>query len=82
MSARGARRKHENYYCPGGTFCLCINLRPGHTAFCVLITAKARPKVVTRGADDVVRVEAEFKTSYGRFVDVVGREIWKSGLYK
>ena len=39
-----------------------------------LITAKTRPKVISRGEDDVVRDEAVFKTSYGRFIDVAGRE--------
>ena len=48
-------------------------LRGGHTALCGLITAKTRPKVVSREADDVVRIGVEFKTSYGRFVDVAGR---------
>ena len=38
-----------------------------------LITAKTRPKVVSREADDVVRVDVELKTSYGRFKDVAGR---------
>ena len=38
-------------------------LRPGHTALYGLITAKTRQKVVSREADDVVRVDVEFKTS-------------------
>ena len=41
--------------------------RPGHTALYGLITAKTRQKVVSREADDVVRVDVEFKTSYSRF---------------
>ena len=48
-------------------------LRPGHTALYGLITAKNRQKVVSREADDVVRVDVEFKTSYSRFIDVAGR---------
>ena len=47
--------------------------RPGHTALYGLITAKTRQKVVSREADDVVRVDVEFKTSSGRFIDVAGR---------
>ena len=47
--------------------------RPGHTALYGLITAKTRQKVVPREADDVVRVDVEFKTSNSRFIDVVGR---------
>ena len=38
-----------------------------------LITAKPRQKVVSRVAEDVVRVDVEFKTSYSRFIDVAGR---------
>ena len=38
-----------------------------------LIMAKTRQKVVSREADDVVRVDVEFKTSYSRFIDVAGR---------
>ena len=49
------------------------SLRPGHTALYGLITAKNRQKVVSREADDVVRVDVEFKTSYSRFIDVAGR---------
>ena len=52
---------------------LCPVLRLGHTALYGLITAKTRPKVVSREADDVVRVDVELKTSYSRFIDVVGR---------
>ena len=48
-------------------------LRPGHTALYGLITAKTRQKVISREADDVVRVDVEFKTSYSRFTDVAGR---------
>ena len=48
-------------------------LRPGHTALYGLITAKTRQKVVSREADDVVRVDVEFKTSNSRFIDVAGR---------
>ena len=48
-------------------------LRPGHTALYGLITAKTRQKVVSREADDVVRVDVEFKTSSSRFIDVAGR---------
>ena len=50
-----------------------MRLRPGHTALYGLITAKTRQKVVSREADDVVRVDVEFKTSYSRFIDVAGR---------
>ena len=46
---------------------------PGHTAIYGLITAKTRQKVFSREADDVVRVDVEFKTSYSRFIDVAGR---------
>ena len=46
---------------------------PGHTALHGLITAKMCPKVVSCEADGVVRVDVEFKTSYGRFVDVAER---------
>ena len=38
-----------------------------------LIKAKTRQKVVSRGADDVIRVVVEFRTSYSRFIDVAGR---------
>ena len=38
-------------------------LRPGHTAIYGLITAKNRQKVVSREADNVVRLDVEFKTS-------------------
>ena len=34
---------------------------------------QTRQKVVSREADDVVRVDVEFKTSYSRFIDVAGR---------
>ena len=34
--------------------------------------AKTRQKVVSREADDVVRVDVEFKMSYSRFIDVAG----------
>ena len=50
-----------------------LSLRPGHTALYGLITAKTRQKVVSREADDVVRVDVEFKTSNSRFIDVAGR---------
>ena len=46
---------------------------PGHTALYGLITAQTRQKVVFSEADDVVRVDVEFKTSYSRFIDVAGR---------
>ena len=49
------------------------NLKPGHTALYGFITAKTLQKVVSREADDVVRVDVEFNTSYGRFIDVGGR---------
>ena len=49
-----------------------LHLRPGHTELYSLITAKTRQKVVSREADDVVRVDVEFKTSYSRFIDVTG----------
>ena len=50
-----------------------LTLRPGHTALYGLITAKTRQKVISREADDVVRVDVEFKTSYSRFIDMAGR---------
>ena len=34
---------------------------------------KTRQKVVSREADDIVRVDVEFKTSCSRFIDVAGR---------
>ena len=40
------------------------------------ITSRTRQKVVSCEADDVVHVDVEFKTSYGWFIDVVGR--WKN----
>ena len=43
--------------------------------FALLITAKTRQKVASREADDVVRVDVEFKTSYSRFIDVAGRGV-------
>ena len=48
------------------------NLKPGHTALYGLIMAKTLQKVVSREADGVVRVDVEFNTSYGRFIDVAG----------
>ena len=48
-------------------------LRPGHTALYGLITAKTRQKVISCEADDVVRIDVEFKMSYSRFIDVAGR---------
>ena len=38
-----------------------------------MITAKTRQKVIFHEADDVVRVDVEFGTSYSRFIDVTGR---------
>ena len=38
-----------------------VQLRPGHTALYGLITAKTRQKVVSREADDDVRVDVEFR---------------------
>ena len=35
--------------------------------------AKTRQKMVSREADDVVRIDVEFKMSYSRFIDVAGR---------
>ena len=52
---------------------LVLILSHGHTALYGLITAKTRPNVVSREADDVVRVDVEFKTSYSRVIDVAGR---------
>ncbi len=37
------------------------------------ITAKSRLKVVSREADEVVRLDVEFKTRYSRFIDAAGR---------
>ena len=48
-------------------------LRPGHTGLYGLITAETRQKVISREADDVIRIDVEFKTSYSRFIDVTGR---------
>ena len=48
-------------------------LSHGYTALYGLITAITRQKLVSREADDVVRVDAEFKTSCSRVIDVVGR---------
>ena len=47
-------------------------LRPGHTALYGSITAKTRQKVISGEAEDAVRVDVEFKTSYSRFIDVAG----------
>ena len=47
--------------------------RPGHTGLYGLITAETRQKVISREADDVIRIDVEFKTSYSRFIDVTGR---------
>ena len=47
-------------------------LRPGHTALYGLIMAKTHQKVVSREADNVVRVDVEFKMSYSRFIDMAG----------
>ena len=35
--------------------------------------AKIHQKVVSHGADDVIHVDVEFKTSYSQFIDVAGR---------
>ena len=48
-------------------------LKPGHTALLRLNHTEIRQKVVSCEADDVVRVDVVFKTSYGRFIDVAGR---------
>ena len=48
-------------------------LRPGHTALYGLMTAKTHQKVVSREADDVVRVNVKFKTSYNQLIDMAGR---------
>ena len=48
-------------------------LRPGHIPLYSLITAKTRQKVVSHEADNVVRVDVEFKMSYSQFIDVAGR---------
>ena len=50
-----------------------LHYRPGHTAFYGLIMAKTRQKVISREAEDVVRVDVEFKTSYSQFIDVARR---------
>ena len=63
---------YQKFELPGDTGYI-DRLRPGHTALYGLITAKPRQKVVSREADDVVRVDVEFKTSNSRFIDVVGR---------
>ena len=64
---------HLAIYMPYFTSQLYIGLRPGHTALYGLITNKTRHKVISREADDVVRVDVEFKTSYSRFIDVAER---------
>ena len=48
-------------------------LRPGHTALYGLITAKTHQKVFSHEADHVVRVDAEFKTSFSQLIDMAGR---------
>ena len=55
-------------------------LRPDHTAPYGLITTKTRQKVVSREADDVVRVDVEFKTSYSRFIDAAVRGGNRNGV--
>ena len=47
-------------------------LRPGHTVLYSLITATTRQKVVSREADDAVRIDVEFKMSYSQFIDMAG----------
>ena len=70
--------KSFNANCSGLQIHSCIPLRTGHTALYGFITAKAHQKVVSREADDVVRVDVEFKTCYSRFIDVAGRgEKWE-----
>jgi len=46
-------------------------LRPGHTEIYGLITAIPRPKVVSREADVVVRVEAELRPGCQRATAVL-----------
>ena len=48
-------------------------LKPGYIALYGLITAKTCQKVVSRKADDVLRVDVELKTNHGRFIDMAGR---------
>ena len=42
--------------------------------------AKARQRVVSREADDVVRVDVEFTTNYSRFIDTAGRGQNRNGV--
>ena len=49
------------------------NLKARSDSALRLNTPKPRRKVVSREADDVVRVDNEFKTSFRRFIDVAGR---------
>ena len=60
--------------CTGDELGHTLLLTPGHTALYGLITAKPRQKFVSREADDIVRIDVEFKTSYSWFLDVAGRE--------
>ena len=61
-------------------FCPVRSLRPGHTALCGLITDKTHQTVVSRKADDVVRVDVGFKRSNSRFIDLAGRGENRNGI--
>ena len=67
-----AVRRESLGVCLGQSTVIRRVLRPGHIALYGLITAKTRQKVISREADDIVRVDVEFKTSYSRFIDVAG----------
>ena len=74
------REKIETASDAAKSFELLKILRPGHTALYGLSTVKPRQKVISREADDVVRVDVEFKTSDSRFIDVAGRGENRNGV--
>ena len=74
---RGPHPVIGEYKCVLSLVCMW---RPGHIALYGLITAKTRQKVVSRKADDVVRVDVEFKASSGRFKDMAGRGENRNGV--
>ena len=57
-----------------------MDVKAHHTAPYGLITTKTRQNVVPREADDVVRVDVEFKTSYSRFIDAAVRGGNRNGV--
>ena len=70
-----AERRESLAVCQGQSTIIIFDfdLKPDHTALYGLITAKTRQKVISRDADNVVCVDVEFNTRYGRFIDVAGR---------